>query len=608
MRSALKRFAVGLAVSAAVVFGTGLTANAQITYNFTNGLQGWTQIYRTPVTSTNSLWATYDGWGWMPDDGHLGDGWEVVDTLLGRSPAFTLNGSGDLTFQLIGSKSPMAAPNVAPSEIPEIAMINGGFMGVALRDGDADKYVLSRGLSADNYGNTWTDLSFTAAELAPYANDGKVYTLDFIDYDKLGGPTGGDGWLILAGASIPGVAAAEPPSSFKKILTFGPGAVIDHNALTIAWTAPYGKAVTNLAPTYTVSVLATPDLAYPSGTNRDFTDPKTYTVTAQDGSTSDYLVTVTVPDYPTTVTNYGSLGAVANGSYYGWGTTWNSSPHGMPGALAGSTDTATIFYLQAVAPGRILIPWNAVINPNPPQPFTVECWHYPFTGGGFGTLVHSMLAGDNVLNGNDRSGWNFRAQGADLKFVAGSTNATYTIVTAPGVVQYGTWQHFVAVYDGTNGTLFANGVQVASAAVPLLANFASQTAIGGRGQQYDGWNCDGIIDEVAIYTNVLSSDEILAHYRNGTNATPAIPYNQLILAKNPIAYYRLDEWPVNPLPPVLGFAPNKDGTFTLTWKGAMLLEATSVMGPWTTNTTAVSPLTVTPDPATTEMYYRLQAQ
>jgi hypothetical protein len=31
------------------------------------------------------------------------------------------------------------------------------------------------------------------------------------------------------------------------------------------------------------------------------------------------------------------------------------------------------------------------------------------------------------------------------------------------------------------------------------------------------------------------------------------------------------------------------------------------MGPWTTNTTAVSPLTVTPDKATKQMYYRLQA-
>jgi hypothetical protein len=58
---------------------------------------------------------------------------------------------------------------------------------------------------------------------------------------------------------------------------------------------------------------------------------------------------------------------------------------------------------------------------------------------------------------------------------------------------------------------------------------------------------------------------------------------------------------------VLGFAPNADGTFTLTWTSGMLLEATNVMGPWTTNTAAISPLTVTPDKAMKQMYYRLQA-
>ena len=81
---------------------------------------------------------------------------------------------------------------------------------------------------------------------------------------------------------------------------------------------------------------------------------------------------------PATVTNYGSLGAVANGSDYGWGTTWDTSPHAVPGALEGSPDTATIFYDYAIGVGRILIPWNATINPDPPQPFTVECWANPY--------------------------------------------------------------------------------------------------------------------------------------------------------------------------------------------------------------------------------------
>ncbi|MCX5655232.1 MAG: PEP-CTERM sorting domain-containing protein [Planctomycetota bacterium] len=198
-------------VAVGMVFCAG-SAQAALTYDFNNGLQGWTQIYPAPP---ELLWASYDGWGWMPDDGHLGDGWEDRNTQLGRSPVFTLDGSGDLTFQLIGEASPLAAPDVAPSAIPETATVNGGFMGVALRDVAADTYVLSKGLSVDNFSSIWTDLSFTAAELLPFVIPGKQYTLDFIDYDK--NPGVGDAWVIMSGASIPGV----PEPATMALLALG---------------------------------------------------------------------------------------------------------------------------------------------------------------------------------------------------------------------------------------------------------------------------------------------------------------------------------------------------------------------------------------------------
>jgi hypothetical protein len=87
LRAALKNSALALTLGAAVFFGSGPPANAAMSYDFSTGLQGWTKIYPT----TGDLWANYDGWGWMPDDGHLGAGWEDADTILGRSPAFTLD-------------------------------------------------------------------------------------------------------------------------------------------------------------------------------------------------------------------------------------------------------------------------------------------------------------------------------------------------------------------------------------------------------------------------------------------------------------------------------------------------------------------------------------
>ena len=39
----------------------------------------------------------------------------------------------------------------------------------------------------------------------------------------------------------------------------------------------------------------------------------------------------------------------------------------------------------------------------------------------------------------------------------------------------------------------------------------------------------------------VAGSDILAHYQNGTNASPSPSYNTLVLSKNPILYFRLDE-------------------------------------------------------------------
>ena len=90
------------------------------------------------------------------------------------------------------------------------------------------------------------------------------------------------------------------PSSAKDILTFGANvagsiAVINTTSSTtgtITWTVPYGTSPDALAPTYTLSDMAT--ASPPSGTSRNFTTSKDYTVTAQDLTTKVYTVTVTV--------------------------------------------------------------------------------------------------------------------------------------------------------------------------------------------------------------------------------------------------------------------------------------------------------------------------
>ena len=86
-------------------------------------------------------------------------------------------------------------------------------------------------------------------------------------------------------------------STKNEILSFVLGeesatAVIDSANGTVAVQVFTGTNVTALIPTITVSPIAS--ISPASGVAQDFTNPVTYTVTAQDGSTKQFVVTVTV--------------------------------------------------------------------------------------------------------------------------------------------------------------------------------------------------------------------------------------------------------------------------------------------------------------------------
>jgi autotransporter-associated beta strand protein len=88
------------------------------------------------------------------------------------------------------------------------------------------------------------------------------------------------------------------PSPARDILTFDfpglPATVFSGTNISV--TVPYGTDVSALAPIHTISPLAS--CAPASGTVRNFTTPQTYTVTAQDGSTQAYIVTVSAEPSP----------------------------------------------------------------------------------------------------------------------------------------------------------------------------------------------------------------------------------------------------------------------------------------------------------------------
>ena len=92
-----------------------------------------------------------------------------------------------------------------------------------------------------------------------------------------------------------------PPSADCEMLSFAWGdyaGVVEGTSVTLV--VPAGTDLTSMAPAYTVSPSASEDPLHPSGTARDFSTPRSYTVTAQDGTTTGTF-TVTVIEAPVIV-------------------------------------------------------------------------------------------------------------------------------------------------------------------------------------------------------------------------------------------------------------------------------------------------------------------
>src|SRR5205807_7448655 len=119
-----------------------------------------------------------------------------------------------------------------------------------------------------------------------------------------------------------------------------------------------------------------------------------------------------------------------------------------------------------------------------------------------------------------------------------------------------TWIYLAGTFDGTNAALYVNSgtTNVSNGANPRAFNTNavglrfvpddnSALLVGCLGQFNNG-RLTSYIDEVAIYTNVLTQSRIIAH----KDAAPGGSYSPTVLADNPAIYLRLDESPYTPPP------------------------------------------------------------
>jgi signal peptidase I len=154
-----------------------------------------------------------------------------------------------------------------------------------------------------------------------------------------------------------------------------------------------------------------------------------------------------------------------------------------------------------------------------PSTFSVEAW-----------VKSTSIAGGRIIGyGNAAAGSNATKTDCQLylaptgKVELGLSNTSKIAIASTAAVNDGLWHHIVGTYSSSTGAkLYVDGTLSASGTGAAPVSFAGYWRAGA--EALTGWpanptsnNLAGTIDEVAVYTTVLSATRITAHYQAATS-------------------------------------------------------------------------------------------
>ncbi len=207
----------------------------------------------------------------------------------------------------------------------------------------------------------------------------------------------------------------------------------------------------------------------------------------------------------TVATNTGSLGAPGNGKIF------KNVIFGTPGALAADADTAASLDGNQA---RIDVPYAAALNP---AQFTVEAWAKVTADS---TGYRSPMAS---RDDSPQKGFIFYATpGNEWQFWTGTGVQVGWDTVGGATAEPDAWAHLVGVHDGTNKLFYVNGVLVGANRSVFTPNGARVLRIGASATEspVGDFFFNGAVDEVAVYSQVLSPTRVVAHFTTGTGAAP----------------------------------------------------------------------------------------
>ncbi len=176
-------------------------------------------------------------------------------------------------------------------EVPAVGVITGQQVEITVPEGTDVTALIA----------TFTHSALSTVKIADAVQESGVTTNDFnnpVVYTVVAEDGSTQNYTVT-------VTSGQAPSSEKDILTYSfqqldPPVIGSITGLAVALTVPAGTDLTALVATFThsdLSAVAIGNAAQESGTTmNDFTNAVVYTVTAEDGSSQDYTITVTVAD------------------------------------------------------------------------------------------------------------------------------------------------------------------------------------------------------------------------------------------------------------------------------------------------------------------------
>lgn len=228
----------------------------------------------------------------------------------------------------------------------------------------------------------------------------------------------------------------------------------------------------------------------------------------QSGAEGYWRMEEASPATPTVATNIGSLGSAANGLFL------NGAVGGRPGALLSDPSNRAAGFDGA--DDKVEVPFLPRLNP---ERFSVECW--ALVRGGSGLQGGAVTAREVDATTGTR-GYSLRKSSGDRwELWTGTGGPNAMVLIGPPAFE-NQWSHLVGTYDGQFSRLYVDGTLVDLRRTSMATNSTRPLRIGAGATEQPLGDAflKGDVDEVAVFTNVLSDARVLAHFLAGGRPRP----------------------------------------------------------------------------------------